>query len=77
MPQSPFLAPVIAWVCLCGPLAVAGDAPGGPYPAHALPRSTPERQGVMPSSAILDFITAADKDIDSMHSFMLRAPWAE
>jgi CubicO group peptidase (beta-lactamase class C family) len=38
--------------------------------ASALPRSTPERQGVS-SSAILAFITAADHDIDTMHSFML------
>lgn len=35
-----------------------------------LPRSTPESQGVS-SSAILAFIEAADRDIDSLHSFML------
>jgi CubicO group peptidase (beta-lactamase class C family) len=35
-----------------------------------LPRSTPEKQGV-PSSAILDFIEAADQQIDTMNSFML------
>ncbi|PYQ49311.1 MAG: serine hydrolase [Acidobacteria bacterium] len=36
----------------------------------ALPRSTPERQGIS-SSAILGFVEAADTEIDAMHSFML------
>jgi CubicO group peptidase (beta-lactamase class C family) len=36
----------------------------------ALPRSTPERQGVSPS-AVLAFVEAADAEIDAMHSFML------
>ncbi len=36
----------------------------------ALPRSTPEQQGIA-SAAILAFIGAADQDIDGMHSFML------
>jgi CubicO group peptidase (beta-lactamase class C family) len=40
--------------------AVAGD----------LPRSKPEAQGVQ-SSAILSFVQAADKQVDSLHSFML------
>lgn len=35
-----------------------------------LPRSSPEEQGVS-SSALLSFVEAADKDIDSLHSFML------
>jgi len=35
-----------------------------------LPRSSPESQGVS-SSAVLSFIEAADKEIDSMNSFML------
>src|SRR5664279_360444 len=35
-----------------------------------LPRSTPEMQGVA-SSAILEFINAAEKDIQELHSFML------
>ncbi|UCD52044.1 MAG: serine hydrolase, partial [Phycisphaerales bacterium] len=35
-----------------------------------LPRSTPEAQGVS-SSAVLEFIDAADRDIDALHSFML------
>ncbi len=36
----------------------------------SLPRSTPEAQGVA-SAAILEFVDAADKNIDSLHSFML------
>lgn len=35
-----------------------------------LPRSTPEAQG-MASGELLQFITAADREIDAMHSFML------
>jgi CubicO group peptidase (beta-lactamase class C family) len=35
-----------------------------------LPRSSPEAQGVS-SAGVLSFIEAADRDIDSMHSFML------
>ena len=38
--------------------------------AADLPRSTPEAQGVS-SSGLLSFIEAADKDIDSLNSFML------
>ena len=43
---------------------LAADRPPG------LPRSAPEAQGVS-SSAILDFIEAADRDIDAMHGFLL------
>jgi CubicO group peptidase (beta-lactamase class C family) len=35
-----------------------------------LPRSSPEAQGIA-SSAVLSFVEAADKQIDSLHSFML------
>src|SRR5262245_27413422 len=35
-----------------------------------LPRSSPEAQGVS-SAGILDFIETADKNLDSLHSFML------
>ncbi len=35
-----------------------------------LPRSTPEAQGVS-SQAILDFVEAADKNINTLHSFMV------
>jgi CubicO group peptidase (beta-lactamase class C family) len=36
----------------------------------ALPRSTPEAQGIS-SQAVREYIEAADKQIDTMHSFML------
>ena len=36
----------------------------------SLPRSTPEFQGIS-SSAIREYVEAADKNIDTMHSFML------
>jgi CubicO group peptidase (beta-lactamase class C family) len=39
-------------------------------PNKSLPRSQPESQGVS-STAMLDFIESADKQIASMHSFML------
>src|SRR5206468_188339 len=38
--------------------------------AEPLPRSRPEAQGVS-SAAILEFIDAADRDIDAMHSVMV------
>ena len=38
--------------------------------APALPRSTPEAQGI-PSAAIRDFVNAVEHEIDSLHSFML------
>jgi CubicO group peptidase (beta-lactamase class C family) len=49
-------------VALGGRQLVAAEEP--------LPRSTPEAEGVA-SSAILAFIEAADKDLDSLHSVML------
>jgi CubicO group peptidase (beta-lactamase class C family) len=36
----------------------------------ALPRSTPEAQGI-PSSAILAFVEAAEKNVDALHSLMV------
>jgi len=36
----------------------------------ALPRSTPEQQGIA-SAAMLDFVQTADRQMDAMHSFML------
>ena len=52
--------PTVALIALSSSLCFGAD----------LPRSSPEAQGVS-SSAVLSFIQAADKDIDSMHSFML------
>lgn len=43
---------------------------GGLTSAQPLPRSTPEAQGVS-SAAIREFIETADREVDSMHSFML------
>lgn len=40
------------------------------HESAALPRSSPERQGIS-SSDILAFVDAADKEIDAMNSFML------
>jgi len=47
------------------PKASLASAPGA-----SLPRSSPEAQGVS-SAAILSFIEAADKSVNSLHSFML------
>lgn len=38
--------------------------------ADGLPRSNPEAQGVS-SAGVLSFVEAADRDLDSLHSFML------
>ena len=51
-------------------LAFAGAARLSAQGALALPRSTPERQGVS-SSGILAFVQAADTSVDMMNSFML------
>ena len=39
-------------------------------PTTALPRSSPERQGIS-SAAILAFVERADSEVDALHSFML------
>src|SRR5688572_16490624 len=41
-----------------------------PLAAADLPRSSPEAQGIS-SPAFREFIVAADKSLDSLHSFML------
>ncbi|MDQ3518861.1 MAG: beta-lactamase family protein [Gemmatimonadota bacterium] len=51
-------------------LALAGAARLSAQGFSALPRSTPERQGIS-SSAIFEFVQAADTSVDAMHSFML------
>lgn len=55
-----------AFLVAAGSSALAAD----PSSSTSLPRSTPEAQGVS-SAALLDFIEAADKKIDALHSFML------
>jgi CubicO group peptidase (beta-lactamase class C family) len=51
-------------------LGVASLAAAAETAAPALPRSTPEAQGIS-SAAILQFIEAADAKVNSIHSFML------
>src|SRR5262249_56552635 len=41
-----------------------------PCPGADLPRSTPEAQGVS-SPGVLAFVEAADRTVDSLHSFLL------
>ena len=55
---------VLAWTIVWLALGQAARA------AEALPRSTPEEQGVS-SDAVRAFVEAADKEIRSMHSFMV------
>ena len=50
--------------------AMTALAPAADSNSSALPRSTPEKQGVS-SAALLDFIRAADSNLDAPHSFML------
>ena len=40
------------------------------HASDSLPRSTPEAQGIS-SQAVLDFVQAADKNVNAMHSFMI------
>jgi CubicO group peptidase (beta-lactamase class C family) len=55
---------VAALLVVSSPFAAAAAEP------RALPRSTPEAQG-LPSSAILDFVEAAEETIDGLHSLMI------
>lgn len=55
---------VATLLLVCSPLAAAAVEP------RTLPRSTPEAQG-LPSSAILDFVEAAEETIDALHSLMV------
>ena len=49
---------------------IVGVSNGADNLPSVLPRSTPEAQGIS-SAAILDFIEAADKQVNAMHSFVL------
>lgn len=60
--KSPFVAFVLPLV-LCGTLVFAQEA-------GKLPRSTPEAEGVS-SSGIREFVEAADKNVKTMHSFIM------
>jgi CubicO group peptidase (beta-lactamase class C family) len=57
----------LLWTLIIGAVAAASPRT---FAANPLPRSTPESQGVS-SQTILDYITSADRQINTMHSFML------
>src|SRR3989442_4981913 len=57
-------------ICLCPFLCLAAAVSASEKSSSALPRSTPEAQGIS-SAAILDFIQAADRQVKEMNSFML------
>ena len=59
-------SPAILLLCLAlQPAGIAADVS-----SRALPRSSPEEQGIS-SAAILAFVEAADKQVNAMHSLML------
>ncbi|MEM1094864.1 MAG: serine hydrolase [Bacteroidota bacterium] len=55
---------------LCLALALAFAPAAAPDTSQALPRSTPEAEGIA-SSALLTFVEALDTQVDAMHSVML------
>jgi CubicO group peptidase (beta-lactamase class C family) len=55
---------------LAASLLLCAAAPFAAAQPPALPRSTPEAQGI-PSSAILAFVEAAETKIDALHSLMV------
>jgi CubicO group peptidase (beta-lactamase class C family) len=70
------MRPVHVWIPLCL-AALIGVSPVLPAPsvapppaASALPRSTPEAQGIS-SSALLTFVEEADQKLEALHSFIL------
>jgi CubicO group peptidase (beta-lactamase class C family) len=67
MPQNHGMKELIWVMMICGMTTLCCAAE---ITASALPRGTPEAEGI-PSAAILDFVQTADRDIDALHSFML------
>src|SRR5437867_1172064 len=61
---------MIKLICLCAPVCLAAAAQGAQTSSLSLPRSTPEAQGIS-STAILEFVQAADQQVKEMNSFML------
>src|ERR1041385_692206 len=57
-------------ICLGSVVCVAVALPASERSSSSLPRSAPEAQGIS-SSAILDFVQAADRQVQEMNSFML------
>src|SRR5579885_2068796 len=62
MSTTPLFRTTLSLVVLLACRAYAADS--------SLPRATPESQGIS-SKALAEYIEAADKQIDTMHSFML------
>ncbi len=60
---------VVLALLSCVDVGIA-SAPPAPASSTALPRSTPEAQGIS-STAILDFLNDAEQKIDALHSIML------
>ncbi|HNU99516.1 MAG: serine hydrolase [Verrucomicrobia bacterium] len=58
------------FVCILFAVSLNLRCAAAPDTALALPRSSPEQQGVS-SSALLAFVDAADREIEGIHSFML------
>src|SRR5580704_9944928 len=52
------------------PCCLASICAAAENDSTALPRSTPEAQGIS-SAGILDFVQSADQQVDAMNSFML------
>jgi len=67
MKRAPIASLVVALTVLA-PVAVSVAVAAAP--AKALPRSTPEAQGIS-SAAILGFVEEADRSIESLHSLMI------
>lgn len=57
-------------VCILFAVYLSLRCTAAPNTALALPRSSPEQQGVS-SAALIAFVDAADRQIEGMHSFML------
>ena len=55
---------------LAGVLMLLGCASWAHAGGASLPRSTPEAEGIS-SQAIVDFVEAADKNVDTFDSFMI------
>jgi CubicO group peptidase (beta-lactamase class C family) len=62
--------PVMIWRLFVLPLLLLASASAVQAADKALPRSPPEQQGIS-SAAVRDFIETADKQIHTLHSFML------
>ena len=61
---------MIKLICLCAPVCLAAAVQGAQTSSLSLPRSAPEAQGIS-STAILEFVQAADQQVKEMNSFML------